>query len=190
MKYLSIGFLFFATLFLTACGSGHNHEHGTVEFEIEEKEGLGFETSETFKASIESALDHYFALSEALVRADASNASIHAQAFLATLKSISYDNLSEEAGSAWAGNVELAVERSETLSGLQDIEEQRYQFEYISEVMIDVVQAFGPLSFTVYQQRCPMVRGGAADWLSKDRAILNPYHGDRMLRCGGIVREI
>lgn len=190
MKYLSNGVLFFAILLLIACGSGHNHEHGTVEFEVEENGGLGFETSEAFKASIEYALDHYFALSEALVRADASNASHHAQAFIVALKDVSSENLSEEADTFWYNHTDVAIERSEILIGLQDVEEQRYQFEYISEAMIDVVVAFGPLSFTIYQQRCPMVRGGSADWLSKDDAILNPYHGARMLRCGGIVREI
>jgi hypothetical protein len=190
MKHFAVLLLFPIVLFFTACGSGHNHEHGTVEFESVETEGSTFEVSDAFKEELESALDHYFALSDALVRADASNATIHAQAFRASINAISASEFSDEAGSFWSEKTTVATERSQILTGLQDIEEQRYQFEYISEAMIEVVQVFGPLSFTVYQQRCPMVRGGSADWLSKESAILNPYHGDRMLRCGGIVREI
>ena len=35
---------------------------------------------------------------------------------------------------------------------------------------------------------CPMVPGGGGDWLQSDAALLNPYFGSEMLRCGEKVR--
>ncbi len=37
---------------------------------------------------------------------------------------------------------------------------------------------------------CPMVKGGAGDWLQADDRLLNPYWGSGMLRCGDIVRSV
>jgi len=178
---------------LVACGGEkkeHHDDHGTLELtDVTENTG-GYDVSDSFKDALEGALDHYFSLSAALVQSDAETARLHSQAFIAEMGTLSSDDLVDGADSFWAEHSAIMLERAENLSSLQDIEEQRYQFEYLSESMINVVASFGPLSYTVYQQRCPMVRDGSADWLSKENAILNPYHGDRMLRCGGIVREI
>ena len=37
---------------------------------------------------------------------------------------------------------------------------------------------------------CPMVPGGGGDWLQPDGALLNPYFGSQMLRCGEKVHEL
>ncbi len=43
---------------------------------------------------------------------------------------------------------------------------------------------------SVFQMFCPMVKGGAGDWLQSDDKLLNPYWGSKMLTCGDVVREI
>ena len=35
---------------------------------------------------------------------------------------------------------------------------------------------------------CPMVKGGAGDWLQATKALRNPYYGSKMLTCGETVR--
>jgi hypothetical protein len=80
--------------------------------------------------------------------------------------------------------------RANAIVALSDVEAQRMEFESLSMAMINVVEAFGPLSNAVYRQTCPMVRGGSADWLATEEQIANPYHGSRMLRCGDVVRKI
>jgi Cu(I)/Ag(I) efflux system membrane fusion protein len=185
LSFLTI--LSFSVFFMYACGNDSHEHHAVAQEETTEYDEKTPKFTDTFKESLEEVLDHYFSLSEALVRADAENARVHGAAFAAKAGELSAEG---EAKTFWDAQKEIISKRSETLVSLQDIEEQRYQFEYISEAMIETVRAAGPLSFTVYQQRCPMVRDGSADWLSNDPAILNPYHGDRMLRCGMIVREI
>lgn len=42
----------------------------------------------------------------------------------------------------------------------------------------------------VFQMFCPMVKGGAGDWLQSDDKLRNPYWGSKMLTCGDVVREL
>ena len=37
---------------------------------------------------------------------------------------------------------------------------------------------------------CPMVKGGAGDWLQADPKLTNPYWGSQMLHCGEVVRQL
>jgi len=71
-----------------------------------------------------------------------------------------------------------------------DVETQRLHFETVSNAYIEMVKAYGPFENVIYRQTCPMVRGGSADWLSKEERVMNPYHGDRMLNCGSVVERI
>ena len=41
-----------------------------------------------------------------------------------------------------------------------------------------------------HQMFCPMVKGGAGDWLQPDSTLLNPYWGSQMLTCGDVVRTL
>lgn len=45
-------------------------------------------------------------------------------------------------------------------------------------------------SGAVFQMFCPMVKGGAGDWLQSSDQLRNPYWGSKMLTCGDVVREI
>ena len=53
-----------------------------------------------------------------------------------------------------------------------------------------MMKSYGPLDNAIYIQRCPMVRGGEADWLSKEEKILNPYFGSQMLTCGSVIEKV
>ena len=37
---------------------------------------------------------------------------------------------------------------------------------------------------------CPMVKGGAGDWLQPNADLRNPYYGSAMLHCGEVVRQL
>ena len=39
-----------------------------------------------------------------------------------------------------------------------------------------------------HQMYCPMVAGGAGDWLQPNAMLRNPYFGTQMLECGNVVR--
>ena len=191
MKNFIALFIGFALLLQGCGGESHDHEMPmpAPAEEITETTQV-FEAPDAFKNELESALDPYFELSSALVQANSEEAKQKAALFAAALQDMSDDILPEESAAIWSLSMETAHDRAMKIVDEGDIEQQRYHFEYLSEAMINTVRDFGPLSFTVYQQRCPMVRDGSADWLSKESGILNPYHGNRMLTCGSIVREL
>ena len=44
---------------------------------------------------------------------------------------------------------------------------------------------------TIYIQHCPMADNNkGADWLSLNKAIKNPYFGDKMLHCGSVIKVV
>jgi hypothetical protein len=147
-------------------------------------------TSDVFLAGLETQLDVYFKLKDALVATNADSAKVAASTLITSLNGWEVEGLSAEADSIWSTKKSILLATSESIVGLTDVEAQRMQFESLSMAMIDVVEAFGPLSNAVYRQTCPMVRGGSADWLAREQQIANPYHGSRMLRCGDVVRKI
>jgi Cu(I)/Ag(I) efflux system membrane fusion protein len=178
--------ILFALLLLTvACGPHHEPET-TVEPVAE----AAVATPEAFRSGLESQLALYLDLKDALVATNADSAKLGASALVASLSAWTVDSLSTEADSIWTSNKDVIVARANAIVALTDVEAQRMDFESLSMAMINVVEAFGPLSTAVYRQTCPMVRGGSADWLATEEQIANPYHGSRMLRCGDVVRKI
>lgn len=172
-------------LFAAACG--HKHE-STMPAETVAEAAVA--TPEAFRGGLESQLALYFELKDALVATNADSAKLGASALVASLSAWAVDGLSTEADSIWTSNKDVIVARANAIVSLTDVEAQRLEFESLSMAMINVVEAFGPLSNAVYRQTCPMVRGGSADWLASEEQIANPYHGSRMLRCGDVVRKI
>jgi Cu(I)/Ag(I) efflux system membrane fusion protein len=178
---------FFALILMTAAACGHNHEASApAEVVVEAR----IATPDAFKSGLETQLEAYFALKDVLVATKADSAAIQAAALTASLEAWTVEGLSAEADSVWSANRSVVLEKAAAITGLTDVEAQRFEFESLSMAMIEVVEAFGPLSNTLYRQTCPMVRGGSADWLAKEEQIANPYHGSRMLRCGEVVRKI
>ncbi len=173
-------------LFATSCGANDEAEQDLATA----AEETAFQASDTFKQQLEGTLDAYFLLTSSLVEADEARAAEHSEILIQQMQEIEADELDEQARAYYAEAYGIITGRAANIAGEADIEAQRYEFEYLSEAMIETVERFGPLSYDVYVQRCPMVRDGSADWLSRESQILNPYHGDRMLRCGSVVREL
>jgi Cu(I)/Ag(I) efflux system membrane fusion protein len=54
--------------------------------------------------------------------------------------------------------------------------------------MMAAAKRFGAPAGPLYQFKCPMALGGkGATWLQKDRDTRNPYYGEDMLGCGGVI---
>jgi Cu(I)/Ag(I) efflux system membrane fusion protein len=87
--------------------------------------------------------------------------------------------------------IEEVHDKSEHLHHM-DIEDARKTFKPISHAIVTLaaqVRSEGSQTpFTHFF--CPMVPGGAGDWLQDDDQLLNPYFGSKMLRCGEKVREL
>jgi Cu(I)/Ag(I) efflux system membrane fusion protein len=72
----------------------------------------------------------------------------------------------------------------------ESIKSFRKVFLNLSAEMIDVVKVFGVTNQTYYVQFCPMAFDEGGFWLSTDSNVLNPYFGDKMLKCGSMELTI
>lgn len=148
------------------------------------------QTTPEFNEQMAAVLDRYFELKDALVESDAEEAKKMADQLRQEVNSTERAGVNEETLAMWVSFHEIISDRSSELITENDVDLQRYHFEYISEAMIEMTETFQPVGYVIYHQSCPMVRDGSADWLSQQEEIRNPYHGDRMMRCGEIIQRI
>ena len=93
-----------------------------------------------------------------------------------------------EAHVYWMQQLEAIKAHASTLLKKSDIAEQRKQFGFLSQALINALTAFG-VDGTYYVQHCPMAFDNAgANWLSDEEQIRNPYYGDLMLTCGSVTK--
>ena len=183
MRYILILFLM---VLASACQPPEEEQAQQLELQREAAEDLPF----NFKTDMDSLLTDYFALKNALVESDSVRSAEYAEQLQGKAQNVRTARVDEENEGLWMGISQILDRETGNLINTSDIEEQRLHFEPISEAMIQVVESFNPVGYTIYHQSCPMVRGGSADWLSREEQISNPYHGDRMLRCGETIKQI
>lgn len=160
-------------------------------------EGYDHNATNNIKASValqhfEPVLDKYYAVSAALVKDDTELARKHANALSKLIDQIQVDSATDktvtEALNASKDNLKTSIG---AISTAKNIEEMRLHFSTLSNVLAGLVDLQQGVSAAVYQIRCPMAFDNqGAIWLSKDNAVLNPYFGDRMLRCGKVIKTI
>lgn len=132
----------------------------------------------------------YISLKDAFVATDATAAAQAAATMDQRLQQFSAALLTGEVYSFWQQQKGALETHLDNLIKSNNVEEQRQQFEFISALMIDLVRAFGAED-TLYVQHCPMAfNNKGADWLAYEDQILNPYFGDKMLRCGTVQDSI
>lgn len=80
---------------------------------------------------------------------------------------------------------------ADKIAGTEDIKVQRKEFTALSSDVIAMFKHVDLKKGTIYIQHCPMANNGdGGDWLSSDKKIRNPYYGDKMLECGGVLEAI
>ena len=116
--------------------------------------------------------DHYIHVKAALVNTDAGEAQKGARMLVTALSE--HDN------------ADKALQFARAIEASEDVEAQRESFFGLSEEITGLVS--GQIaSGAVYKQYCPMAfNNKGASWLSSEEAVLNPYFGDKMLKCGTV----
>ena len=107
------------------------------------------------------------------------------------LEEVDMSLLKGESHFYWMDQLKAIKAHTNKIVGLSDVEEQRKQFEFLSQSLIKTIKAFGIPKDSFYVQHCPMAFGKkGADWISDVMEIRNPYFGYQMLKCGSIEDTI
>jgi len=132
--------------------------------------------------------DAYFDLKDALVASDAKMAAERATALSAAVKTVPMEGMDADLHAVWMQVMEPLANTSAGIASKSDLGTQRKAFADLTEPMFALVKARpGPTPF--YLDHCPMYEGGA-DWLSRDKAIRNPFYGAQMMNCGSVKETI
>ena len=119
------------------------------------------------------------------------------------------DKKPNEADAAALHQLAKALETNAVLSGeaQAQLSEIAKHSEHLHHLDLDKArhESFRPISHAVvtlatlvrgerahqpfHHMFCPMVKGGAGDWLQPNSQLINPYWGSKMLRCGEKVHE-
>lgn len=148
-----------------------------------------------FIASIDTALAHYYTLSEVLVRWDSSQVNSHAQELKKSFSAVRFDELQKDTlvhqtavsyGERLQADLDAFLQKKDLLA-------KRQTFNSLSQNLYDLLRTIRYDGGKVYLQECPMAFYDTATgiWLSKTAPIRNPYLGlyhpkyrSGMLECG------
>ncbi|WP_339699165.1 DUF3347 domain-containing protein [uncultured Marixanthomonas sp.] len=149
----------------------------TVDTKGESKTYVADKTDAEFKdENTAGVFTQYVQLKTALVNTDAEKASQEASNLMTAF--------------ANAGVDKVALQAAQNIVESDDIKEQRTAFVAVTtevEKMMEDALSSG----TIYKQYCPMAfNNKGAYWLSESKDIMNPYFGDKMLKCGRVDAEI
>ncbi|MCB9289373.1 MAG: efflux RND transporter periplasmic adaptor subunit [Lewinellaceae bacterium] len=144
-------------------------------------------TPEAFRKQLMKVVDDYLLLKDAFVASDAGQASQRAEQVLMALEKVDMGLLNGAAHIYWMEKMEALQAHGNAIRKSEDIEEQRKQFSFLSNALVETLTAFGTEGSTLYLQHCPMAFDNeGADWLSTDEVVRNPYYGEKMLKCGSV----
>ena len=142
---------------------------------------------ESHLSVLQPLLESYYGVKDALVNSDASSAALEAKGFLQIMNGLDSKKLSAaELGLYLPMNDELLLS-AKRIAETKDLKKQREQFSALSTNLFQLVKGLKLNSAATYYAYCPM-KGGF--WISKERAIKNPYYGKAMLTCGKVVETV
>ena len=139
---------------------------------------------------LKTIFESYFALKDALVKADGKLVSTLAKDVLANINSVKMEKLSSEEHTVWMKVMSSLKSNTEKIAATTIIEKQRVVFMDLSANFYALLKV-SKQDYSIYYQNCPMYNDGkGANWLSKENAVKNPYYGSQMLTCGKTVETI
>lgn len=137
-------------------------------------------------SQLQSVYDAYFTVKDALIKSDAKLTSAKATDLLTAITAVKMDKLKSNEHTVWMKVVKKLTADAKSISTSTDIKKQRETFKSLTKSTYDLVKV-SKSGEVVYKQYCPMAD---ADWLSKEKAVKNPYYGSSMLTCGNVVETI
>ena len=147
-------------------------------------------TSAQQDTGVEKVLAEYYNVKDALVKSDGAAAAKAAVAFSEAVAGVTMDKMDTKQHDVWMKVLNGLKEDAEHIADTKDVKHQRDHFTSLSTNMHLVIKAFNPEG-EVYYQKCPMYNDGkGATWLSKEKAVKNPYYGSAMLTCGSTIETI
>ncbi len=148
-------------------------------------------TPKEFKNQLKDLTNSYLKLKNDLVNSDTNAATESIHQLDKSLSEVDMTLVKEESHEYWMKINQALQTHVDLLKERKDIEEQRRQFSFISNQLIQSLRVYGVDNAKYYVQYCPMAFDNeGAEWLSQEDYVKNPYFGDKMMKCGTVQETI
>jgi Protein of unknown function (DUF3347) len=137
--------------------------------------------------SLKAVLDAYYKIKDELVAGKSTTASSAAAEFKTAVAALDNSTVSPAEVKAFEPFRQKLLADATAINVTNDLNKQRELFSSLSNNMISVVKAALMSDKEIYVDYCPMKK---SYWLSADKAIRNPYYGNKMLTCGNVKETI
>ena len=169
-------------------------QHATTTDNKEIKEVAVTYTNVDVKAaaSLKEIVGHYLHIKNALANDNGSEAANGGKAMEQAMSKIDKSFFTSDQKKVYDDIEEELKEHAEHIGKNGDkIEHQREHFAMMSEVIYELIKAFGA-GQPIYHDHCPMYNKskGGAMWLSEMKELNNPYFGAKMPKCGNVEEVI
>lgn len=172
-SYIGIALL----LALGACSNAPKEEAAATDTTVVKNAAVGDSDLQLTDPKLQDIYNGYIKLKNMLVGSEAAGAHQSAAELSKSL-------------SAYSGCENTAL-IADKIAASEDLKVQRKEFTALSSDVIALFKHAELKKGTIYVQHCPMANNGdGGDWLASEKKINNPYYGDEMLECGGVVEEI
>lgn len=137
--------------------------------------------------SVSAVLQTYYKLKNELVSANISTTAAAATEFKLAVTAVSKSTASAAEVKALEAVKQKLQTDAAAIIAANDIDKQRELFATLSTNMISLAKSISLSDKEIYVDYCPMKK---ASWLSAEKAIKNPYYGNKMLNCGNVKETI
>lgn len=148
---------------------------------------IGLQADAENGSSLSDLLNLYYAVKDALVKSNASEASQQAGLLLKALNNVDMTSLTNKEHEVFMSLINKLSLDARHISEVQKIDHQREHFASLSLNMYTLVKSADTRKQVIYEDYCPMKK---AYWLSSEAAIKNPYYGTQMPDCGEIKHKL
>lgn len=108
------------------------------------------------------------------------------------VRNVNAVSFGQEEQKAWKQHASLYTDKLAEMKHTSSLQEKRSYFSHISEIFYCTVKSFElKQNQKLYAIHCPMAfdKKGAY-WIAENKAIKNPYFGNKMLKCGEVKEEL
>lgn len=148
---------------------------------------LLFSTATAQSKSVGTVLNTYYKLKNELVAGNSSAASTAAAEFKSAVAAVNNTTASAAEIKAFEPVKQKLQTDAAAITAANDIDKQRELFTTLSNNVISLAKTISLSDKEIYVDYCPMKK---ASWLSSEKAIKNPYYGNKMLTCGNVKETI
>lgn len=160
------------------------HDHGTGEMSIPKS------TPEKINVDFSPLLPMYMNLNESFVQTDIEKVKSDSKVLSNYIKN-QILNKDEIKKSSYEKKVASIYKLADQIANESDIEKSRSNYSSVSVLLIDLISSTNSYDKSIYILKCPMATvGDSAVWMSYEKQVQNPYYGDKMLKCGFVLREM